>query len=70
MAPFLHGASVARAEAVAENIVRGHNPHISSVYYLDTFGGRLHYALARDVSLAPAADQANQFLLATLINGH
>jgi hypothetical protein len=59
----------AKAEAVAENVVAGHNPYINSVYYLQTVGGP-HFVRAPGTTLAPAADAANQYLLATLINGH
>lgn len=63
-------ADPTRAQTVADNIVKAQDPGIQSVYYLSTLGGQPHYVAADGVSLSPADEAANQYLLGALMNGH
>lgn len=60
----------AKARVVAENVVRAQSPDIQSVYYLDVSGPTPHYVLAGGKLANASVDAANQYLLATLLNGH
>lgn len=58
-----------KAQTVADNIWNSKDPGVQSVYYL-TGGSKPAYVEAGGALASPAVDQANQYLLQTLMNGH
>jgi predicted AlkP superfamily pyrophosphatase or phosphodiesterase len=59
-----------KGRAVADNIIKAHNPGVQSAYYLSSRDGKAVYLPADGVRLTPRADAANRYLLDTLVNGH
>ncbi|GAC1467925.1 MAG: hypothetical protein PVSMB7_15180 [Chloroflexota bacterium] len=59
-----------KASTVASAIVNANDPGIQSVYYLSTAGSRPHYVRAGGVLASSSVDQANKYLLGTLMNVH
>jgi len=59
-----------RAEAVAQNILKANDPGIESAYYLTTVNGKPAYAQAGGSLASAEVKNAQEYLLATLINGH
>lgn len=62
-------ADGSKAQTVAQNILNAKDPGVQSAYYLVS-GAQPHYALAGGTFADAGDDRANQYLLATLINGH
>lgn len=69
-ADYIWLADATKASAVASNIVAADDPGIQSIYYLTTVGGQPRYQIASGTSLPPSEEQANQYLLSALLNGH
>jgi len=65
---FIWLADPTKAQTVTLNILAKRDPGIASAYYLTTVNGRPAYRSAGH--LPPAMDQANQYLLDALLNGH
>lgn len=59
-----------KAQAVAQNIVASQDPGVQSVYYLASVRGSLQYVRTPGPKIGSLDDQANQYLLDTLMNGH
>lgn len=68
-ATYMWLTDTSKSEAVAQNILSAGDPGIQSVYYLST-AGSTHYVRAGGSLASAAVDSANQYLLATLMNGH
>jgi arylsulfatase A-like enzyme len=69
-ADYVWLADGSKAAAVAENIVKAHEPGIQSVYSLAEKGGEPQYISADPTSLDANTEAANQYLLGALFNGH
>jgi len=59
-----------KAATVAANVLLAHDPGVQSVYYLVVGRTGPQYVRAGGAFISPSADAANQYLLATLMNGH
>ncbi|HEX6508315.1 MAG TPA: alkaline phosphatase family protein [Chloroflexota bacterium] len=69
-ADYVWLADPSKAQAVAQNVVKTHDPDIASAYYLTTLNGKPEYAAAGGSSISPGMETANQYLLGALLNGH
>lgn len=69
-ATYIWLQNLAKAPAVAANILRAHDPGIQSVYYLTRTARGEQYTLGPGQKLLPRTNTANQYLLQTLMNGH
>jgi arylsulfatase A-like enzyme len=67
---YLWLKDVRKAGAVAGNVVRAHDPGVKSVYYLTATRHGQRYVRVPGTWLRPEVESANQYLLATLMNGH
>ncbi|MGH2441643.1 MAG: alkaline phosphatase family protein [Chloroflexota bacterium] len=63
-------ADPTKAQAVAQNVLNAKDPGVQSAYYLATVNGAQKYVSADTSSVTPAMENANQYLLSALMNGH
>jgi hypothetical protein len=59
-----------KAQAVAQNIMRGPHDGVKATYYLTYVGHQQRYVRAPGAHVTPGVEATNQYLLSTLFNGH
>jgi len=69
-ADYVWLADPTKAQTVADNVLRVNDSGIQSAYYLTTQNGTPKYVSANPSSVSVAEENANQYLLDALLNGH